>query len=91
MLYVQSVHLPSDDQLRPRPRPRPRPRAPPPSRPRPRALALAPLVGGSGTAPFQIPNQAVLVGLRLTVQSVLLDTTTFHAEFSSALEFAVRP
>ncbi|QDU86628.1 hypothetical protein Pla163_37790 [Planctomycetes bacterium Pla163] len=59
--------------------------------PFPRALALAPLVGGNGTAPFPIPNQAVLVGLRLTVQSVLLDTTTFHAEFSSALEFAVRP
>jgi hypothetical protein len=59
--------------------------------PFPTLLAIAPLVSGTATLPVTIPPSVSLVGVRVTLQSVVVDTLTFADELSTALEFEIRP
>ncbi|MEZ5979635.1 MAG: FG-GAP repeat protein [Planctomycetota bacterium] len=59
--------------------------------PAPTALGISIVFAGISPVPLSVPNVAGLVGIRVTLQSALVDTTTFASEISKGLEFEIRP
>ncbi|MEZ5979637.1 MAG: FG-GAP repeat protein [Planctomycetota bacterium] len=59
--------------------------------PFPTILGLAAMTNGTATAVLSLPPNPGLVGIHVTLQSVLVDTATFASEFSTGLEFEIRP
>jgi hypothetical protein len=59
--------------------------------PLPSTVGLAVVLGGSATQPVPIPDDSNLVGIRLSFQAVVVDTTTFAFEYSQGLEAEILP
>jgi hypothetical protein len=59
--------------------------------PAPTLLGVTPLLGGLAANTFNIPNNPALVGIEVTLQSAIVNTTTFATELSNAIEFEIRP
>jgi hypothetical protein len=49
------------------------------------------MTGGQGLIQLPVPNNFALVGVVVTLQSVVVDLTTFAGEVSNAIEFEILP
>jgi hypothetical protein len=59
--------------------------------PFPTPLGFGVLSGGSANVAVSLPNDLALVGIEVTLQAALVDTSTFASELSNAIEFEIRP
>jgi hypothetical protein len=59
--------------------------------PAPTFYGLSTMTSGGATMPLSVPNAPGLLDLKVTLQSVVVDTTTFAREFSNGLEFRILP
>jgi hypothetical protein len=59
--------------------------------PQPTLVSVEPLTGGLADETLAIPNLPSLEGIRVTLQALVVDTSSFATEFSQGLEIEIRP